>query len=514
MSHNSRNSLQKPKNATVFKQTRKVQFKPVTKNKKSLELAAKHLNDDDEDMAGVGTSSSFQKRRGSPRPMLRGINPNAHYQRRLIQSFYGWYHVTITALNKNEQAVNKDELWNLVVGHLDQPVVPMHYKLEKSTIIFYVNDYTAAEKLLQLGSKRLLMPDNSKVIIKVRTGYPHVTIDEAYKEKMKAVMAKRYNAELKSLDLSKFHEDPDFSTMFCGLFCGPILKEAIDIISQNIPDLEILIINDNKISRIDNTSISAKLPNLKSLNIGNNRIQNIAFISIEFKRCQLLELTLKGNPLVDKIRQRYRDEVAKRFPTVKMLDGEILVNNENNITTVPPAKASFFCQIEGTDIVRQFLEQYFLILDSSNRAPLADAYHTDALLSVTIPPANQAGRIESIWKHNRNFLRIIPDAESFKTKQLKVGRNSIVGFLCDFPKTAHNLPSFAVDMCLFTPKILSFNVSGLFKELDSDETKPVRYFHRQFIIVPNGSGFCIKNELLLVTTGHGPQLKEGAQLIV
>lgn len=273
-------------------------------------------------------------------------------------------------------------------------------------------------------------------------------------------------------------------------------------------------LNDNKISRIDNIAFSAKLPNLKSLNIANNRIQNIATLSMEFKDCQLLDLTMKGNPFVDKLRNRYRNEVAKKFPTVKMLDGEVLVCTENNITTLPPAKASFFCQIEGTDIVRQFLEQYFLILDSLNRAPLADAYHADALLSVTIPPAGQAGRIESIWKNNRNFLRVVPDPESYRSKQLKVGRNSIVGFLCDFPKTAHNLQTFAVDMCLCTPKILSFNVAGLFKELDGSETKPIRYFHRQFIIVPNGSGFCIKNELLLVTSGTGPQLKEGAQLIV
>lgn len=513
MSQNYRNALQKPKNQTAFKQTRKVQFKPVTKNKKSLELAARHLNDDDEDMDGVGTSSSFQKRIGSPRPMSKGNHP--HPLKKLVVSFYGWYHVSITALNLNKNDVNKDELWNYIVSQLNHHIVPMHWKLDNATIVFYVNDFTAAEKLLQLGSKKLSMPDNSRIIIKVRAGYPSITLDEPYKEKMKLVMAKRYNAELKSLDLSKFSEDPDFSTMFCGLFHGPILKEAIEIISQNIPTLEILLINDNKISRIDNITFSSKLPYLKSLNIANNRIQNIATLSISFKDCQLLELTMKGNPFVDKLRSRYRNEVAKKFPTVKMLDGEVLISTENNITELPPAKASFFCQIEGTEIVRKFLEQYFLILDSSNRAPLADAYHTDALLSVTIPPAGQAGRIESIWRNNRNFLRVIPDPETFRAKQLKVGRNSIVGFLCDFPKTAHNLQTFAVDMCLFTPKILSFNVAGLFKELDgSGETKPIRYFHRQFIIVPNGSGFCIKNELLLVTSGYGPQLKEGAQLIV
>jgi nuclear RNA export factor len=41
----------------------------------------------------------------------------------------------------------------------------------------------------------------------VRRRFPHVEMDLAMKEKLKAAMAKRYNVNLKALDLSCFHAD-------------------------------------------------------------------------------------------------------------------------------------------------------------------------------------------------------------------------------------------------------------------------------------------------------------------
>jgi nuclear RNA export factor len=42
----------------------------------------------------------------------------------------------------------------------------------------------------------------------VRPGLPHVEFDSNLKEKLKAAMEKRYNRNLKALDLSRFHADP------------------------------------------------------------------------------------------------------------------------------------------------------------------------------------------------------------------------------------------------------------------------------------------------------------------
>lgn len=44
----------------------------------------------------------------------------------------------------------------------------------------------------------------------------------------------------------------------------------------------------------------------------------------------------------------------------------------------------------GADIVRQFLGQYFTIFDSESRQPLLNAYHEQAMISMTVATTSQA----------------------------------------------------------------------------------------------------------------------------
>lgn len=61
------------------------------------------------------------------------------------------------------------------------------------------------------------------------------------------------------------------------------------------------------------------------------------------------------------------------------------------------------------------------------------------------------------------------------------------------------------------PKLISFTVGGLFKEFcsntDSDESSDgeVRFFERQYIIVPAGGGFCIRNEMIFISNATTTQ---------
>lgn len=49
-------------------------------------------------------------------------------------------------------------------------------------------------------------------------------------------------------------------------------------------------------------------------------------------------------------------------------------------------------------------------------------------------------------------------------------------------------------------------VTGMFKEVDTKD-QLIRFFHRTFIIVPEGSGFCIKNEILHLASPTSKQEK-------
>lgn len=120
------------------------------------------------------------------------------------------------------------------------------------------------------------MPDGFKLSIRVRPGVPQVQIDANVKERMKLVMAKRYNAATKALDLTKFHADPDLKDIFCALSRPSIMLAAIDIMEANIPDLEALNLNDNRIHLLDHFKCMAKkLPNLKILYLANNRVSRL-----------------------------------------------------------------------------------------------------------------------------------------------------------------------------------------------------------------------------------------------
>lgn len=56
---------------------------------------------------------------------------------------------------------------------------------------------------------------------------------------------------------------------------------------------------------------------------------------------------------------------------------------------LPPSKPSFLCNVEGQIIVKQFLEQYFALYDSDSRQPLLDAYHENAMFSLSAINNNQ-----------------------------------------------------------------------------------------------------------------------------
>lgn len=158
----------------------------------------------------------------------------------------------------------------------------------------------------------------------------------------------------------------------------------------------------------------------------------------------------------------------------QLQDGEELppqisfdVGNEGNL---PVPKASFLCDPAGADIIRQFLEQYFIVYDSASRQPLLDAYHENAMFSMTVGAYQQGSqskwvfsiriylncnlnykfspRLTNYFNISRNLTRIREN--DLKIKHLKYGRLPVVSFLTELPATQHDPQSFAVDLTLFT----------------------------------------------------------------
>lgn len=182
-------------------------------------------------------------------------------------------------------------------------LIPHYYKVNPTGVQFYVDDQKMAQALLSADRKIQTM-DGFRLSIKVKNSIPQVQIDDNFKERMKLAMAKRYNAATKALDLTKFHADPDLRDIFCALFRPTIMLTAIDIISENIPDLEALNLADNRIHLLEHFKcLHRKLPNLKILHMANNRIT--AIISLDaLKGLPIVDLVLEGNP----VKERFNNE--------------------------------------------------------------------------------------------------------------------------------------------------------------------------------------------------------------
>lgn len=266
-----------------IKTNRRVSFKPSARHSRSVDdfKIRAYLENDDEMGSEIqqGTTEGFRRpkgrfiRKGSPIP--RGIGGGG----KLLIHPSGWYQITIIQGGK----YGKEVLLRLIISAISpKTFVANSYKVDQegNFVTFYVDDYDVAEAILKLD-KKLELPDGFKISIKVRGSTPQVKVDPALRERMKLAMVKRYNAQTKAMDLTKFHADADLSDIFCALTRSPIMSAVIDIIGENIPDLEALNLNDNKIGYLENLkSIVTKLPNLKILYLGNNKVSENFYLFI------------------------------------------------------------------------------------------------------------------------------------------------------------------------------------------------------------------------------------------
>lgn len=488
--------------------TRRVSFKPGTnkgKNRFRWNDAAQVILDGDIDMGASGGQGPYRKGFRGNRGRLSSPAPRPAAKRKFIPGSLPWYQVVIPYGAKHDKEVILQTLLGIISPEV---FIPHYYKISGNSAMFYVDDVKIAEKLFY-ADRKIVMSDGFRLAVIVKNSVPNVNVDANMKEKMKLAMAKRYNAATKALDLTKFHADSDLTDIFCALFRPIVMMAAIEIIAENIPDLEALNLNDNKLHGMEHMRIlCTKFKNLKILYLGDNRIPFLSSID-PLKSLPLVELYLKGNPLVNRFSDHdiYVSDVRKKFPKLVRLDGVDLPPaigfDVSEDVTLPPCQQSFLIDPAGKDLVRDFLTQYFAIFDSESRQPLLEAYHETATMSMA---ANYlindnrnlpAVRLSSYLPNSRNIIRIT-ERES-RRRYLRTGRLQVVSFLSDLPKTKHDLMGFAVDLLVFTPAIIVLTMNGVYKEITVNGT-PSRSFHRTFVIVPNSAGgFSITNDMLFVT---------------
>uniref|UniRef100_A0AC11D6U2 Uncharacterized protein n=1 Tax=Ovis aries TaxID=9940 RepID=A0AC11D6U2_SHEEP len=178
------------------------------------------------------------------------------------------------------------------------------------------------------------------------------------------------------------------------------------------------------------------------------------------------------------------------------LDGQETLSGSKCATEAPKFLST--CKVNSQ--ILQFLQQYYLIHDYGNRQGLLDFYHEEACFFLTIPFHPKDSGLSSArlyFKDNRNTEKL--KDPNLRVQMLKHTKHDIVHALCALPKTQHDFSSFVVDMCFQTETMVSFSVSGVFKEVEGSSQGCVRAFTRTFITTPtSSSSLCIVNDELFV----------------
>uniref|UniRef100_A0A6Q2ZJV1 Nuclear RNA export factor 1 n=1 Tax=Esox lucius TaxID=8010 RepID=A0A6Q2ZJV1_ESOLU len=316
-------------------------------------------------------------------------------------------------------------------------------------------------------------------------------------------MAKRFDSSQRTLDLNQLRSDPDLvSQNVCPILSRKIFMDAVvKIIEENIPELVHLNLSNNKLYQLDSLAdLITSAPHLKALNLSHNQLKTEKVLD-RLKGLKLVDLWLEHNPLCDQFKDQpsYISAVRERFPQLVKLDGYDLplpiVFDVVATSTIPPCKGSYFGSEEIMFLILHFLQQYFSVYDSGDRQPLLNAYHDGATFSLSQPSSQSLSR--EYHKDSRNLKHLKDPSTRFRL--LKHTRLNVVALLNKLPKTQHDIASFNIDVNTHTSMLLSFTVSGVFKEVEGAFQDGVRAFSRVFIAVPAGnSGLCIVNDQLFV----------------
>uniref|UniRef100_A0A8D3BQV1 Nuclear RNA export factor 1a n=1 Tax=Scophthalmus maximus TaxID=52904 RepID=A0A8D3BQV1_SCOMX len=359
------------------------------------------------------------------------------------------------------------------------PFTPVQFHVDHDRAHFYVYD-TSAAIALRKCSHKITDTDGYKVEVHVNPHAPPsfllADLKPEHLEHLKQCMAKRFDGSQQALDLNNIRTDPDLVShkIEVTLNRKTHMEAVITIIEENIPELTCLNLSNNRIHKLDELSeLVAKVPNLKTLNLSHNELKSDRELD-KVKGLKLVELWLNRNPLC-----LYFKDQASYIRSCLFL-----------LCIFLPVTFIFF----------NFM--YYSIYDSGDRQPLLDAYHDGASLSLTTPYSTQNPSRSSLGEYHkdtRNLKRIKDTTMRFRL--LKHTRLNVVAFINELPKTQHDIASFTVDVNTYTNTLLSFTVSGVFKEVavDGKSRDSTMAFSRVFVTVPaGGSGLCIVNDQLFI----------------
>lgn len=194
------------------------------------------------------------------------------------------------------------------------------------------------------------------------------------------------------------------------------------------------------------------------------------------------------------------------------------IGDTNNEEVKPLLPSQPYCRLASMsedvfNLVVAFMQQYFTCFDKS-RDELLAAYHSKAFYSISFnlksnaATTKRAARFGSYVRESRNLQYIKNEERAFEL--LHRSNIDIVAWLKKLPKTDHLSTSFKLDITSFQHHMITFSMSGIYKELVEERgySGSLRAFHRTFVCVPvSSSQMIIVNEQTIISNLSDQQIK-------
>ena len=178
----------------------------------------------------------------------------------------------------------------------------------------------------------------------------------------------------------------------CRVWLNPLLQRELDLRGYKIPEIEnlgacrdqvdainlvdneievlgnfpklkrvrVLLMCNNRISRIEGQNIGKALPNVETVNLASNRLALLSEIDELAGLTSLSTLILVDNPVT--LRKHYRLYAIHKLPSLKHLDFKKIKPNERELA------ARLFASGDGKRVVRAVADMAALQLKKKRRA--------------------------------------------------------------------------------------------------------------------------------------------------
>lgn len=346
------------------------------------------------------------------------------------------------------------------------------------------------------------------------------------KEKFRAILASRYDADLKLLNLSSLAQEAGLLQMGLGAFDGkttsklfPAMMAVADELFKTWQEKRDAIVSVslamNGLSDVYGVAALVQtFPDIKNLDLSSNNIQDLKSIqSWRYKLKNLETLVLAQNPVENL--PTLQADLMKWFPKLQILNfvqirtpAEIAVALEAVNSPIPISGPDFR---DVSQVGEHFIRQFIPLYDNDRGALLSTFYDAQSVFSLAInmsaPLSREHSKPIPSWekyvRHSRNLVKITHPGPRMHRRYK--GAQSIQALWSELPVSRHPdldtesikymiecqpLPGLAdpTGQSLSGVDGLMITMHGEFQEQDPSAKDSLRSFSRTFVLGPGGPG--------------------------